>query len=349
MPPPLVSNPLRRMVGHRRGPLRGAFPGRGSVAVRASVGIGVEADRSSGAVVGCQLGCFGIGSGLADHYREAVVVEVEQRRSPVDAVSRPHAHFTIHGEMRRHVGAFCIIGSRVPNCRMGMTMLEGPDWERRAVQRTTQGIQLRSADRAQRVVAAVRALAMERGSTEFTMVEVAEASGVPLRTLYRQFPGRDELLLALLEEDARYGVEMLGAQLDDTAGPSARLQSFVLGLWDFMEKGSGYASVLVREHLRLAESHPDETKACLQPFVDLMIELMERAGFSFNRPTGVPSEEYADGFVMFSVLLAHMQAVLLFRPELDGRTAAQSVWQLFRSMSTDTVPGRQGRMRSEER
>ena len=232
---------------------------------------------------------------------------------------------------------------------MGVTMLDGPGWERRAVQRTTGGLQLRSADRAQRVVAAVRALAMERRSTEFTMVEVAEVSGVPLRTLYRQFPGRDELLLALLEEDARYGVEMLGARLDDTSGPSARLESFVVGLWDFMEKGSGYASVLVREHLRLAEAHPDETKACLEPFVDLMIELMERAGVAFNRPMGAPAEEYADAFVMFSVLLAHMQAILLFRPKLDRRAATQGVWQLFRSMSTDIAPGRRGRAGTQER
>jgi AcrR family transcriptional regulator len=232
---------------------------------------------------------------------------------------------------------------------MGMTMPEGRGWERRAVQRTTGGIQLRSADRAKRVVAAVRGLAIERGSTEFTMAEVADASGVPLRTLYRQFPGRDELLLALLEEEARLGVEMLDAALTDTADPTARLESFVLGLWEFMEVGSGYASVLVREHLRLAERHPDETKACLEPFVDLMVELMEEAGVAFVRPGGTPFEPPADAFVMFSVLLAHMQAVLLFRPDLDRQSAADGVWQLFRSISEVSVPGRQSRAGSEER
>jgi AcrR family transcriptional regulator len=232
---------------------------------------------------------------------------------------------------------------------MGMTMPEGPGWERRAVQRTAGGIQLRSADRAKRVVAAVRSLATERGSTEFTMAEVAEASGVPLRTLYRQFPGRDELLLALLEEETRLGVGMLEDALEDAADPSTRLESFVLGLWDFMEKGSGYASVLVREHLRLAERHPDETKTCLEPFVDLMVELMEEAEVVFGRPGAAPNEEAADAFVMFSVLLAHMQAVLLFRPGLDREEAADGVWQLFRSMSEVNVPGRRSRTGAEER
>jgi AcrR family transcriptional regulator len=238
---------------------------------------------------------------------------------------------------------------------MGMTVPDGPGWERRAVLRTTGGIQLRSADRAKRVVAAVRVLAVERGSTEFTMVEIAEASGVPLRTLYRQFPGRDELLLALLEEDARLGVEMLERKLRHIADPAARLESFVLGLWDFMEIGSGYASVLVREHLRLAEGHPDETKACLEPFVDLMVRLMDEAGVDFSAPRDAPTEaaagEAAAGaFVMFSVLLAHMQAVLLFRPELDHKTAADGVWQLFRSLSSDTVPAQRdaGRHRKGE-
>jgi AcrR family transcriptional regulator len=220
-------------------------------------------------------------------------------------------------------------------------MPEGPGWERRAVQRATGEIQLRSADRAKRVVGAVRRLATERGSAEFTMVEVAETSGVPLRTLYRQFPGRDELLLALLEEEARFGVEMLNEALD-AADPSARLESFVFGLWDFMERGSGYASVLVREHLRLAEDHPGETKACLEPFVDLMVELMNEAGATTEATAD-------DAYVMFSVLLAHMQAVLLFQPELDRELAADGVWKLFRSMSEVTLSGHQGRAGTEER
>ncbi|MBV8463625.1 MAG: TetR/AcrR family transcriptional regulator [Acidimicrobiales bacterium] len=221
-----------------------------------------------------------------------------------------------------------------------MTLPEGPGWERRAVQRSTGQMQLRSADRAQRVVAAVRDLASERGSTEFTMVEVAEASGVPLRTLYRQFPGRDELLLALLEDEARLGVSLLDAALAAAVDPVTRLVSFVLGIWEFMERGSGYASVLVREHLRLAEEYPDETKACLEPFVDCMVELVEEAGATLGRRPESGTDVRAEAFVMFSVLLAHMQAIRLFRPELDGRDAADGVWGFFCAMSgvTGTVP-----------
>jgi AcrR family transcriptional regulator len=232
---------------------------------------------------------------------------------------------------------------------MGMTMPEGPGWERRAVLRTTGEIQLRSADRAKRVVAALRSLATERGSTEFTMAEVADASGIPLRTLYRQFSGRDELLLALLEEEARYGAQVLDDALDDAADALSRLESFVVGLWDFMERGSGYASVLLREHLRLAESHPDEARSCLEPVVDLMVGLMEEAGLSFGPEPTANTDTAADAFVIFSVLLAHMQAVLLFRPELDHDEAAAGVWQLFRSMNDISVPGHHGRLGTEER
>ncbi len=177
------------------------------------------------------------------------------------------------------------------------------------------------------------------------MVEVAETSGVPLRTLYRQFPGRDELLLALLEEEARLGVEMLTRSIDDAADPTTRLHAFVVGLLDFMRRGSGYASILVREHLRLAEEHPDEARASLEPFVGLMVDLMEEADGAVGRRRGPSRTTSADAFVMFSVLLAHIQAVLLFRPDLDGEETARTVWVQFLAVSAVNPadpPGRAG-------
>lgn len=215
---------------------------------------------------------------------------------------------------------------------MHMTVSEVPRWKRRATDRSTGAVQLRSADRAQRVVAAVRRLTAERGSAEFTMVEVATVAGVPLRSLYRQFPNRDELLLALLEDQARLGASMLEETLSDADDPAERLRLFVRGLWDFMVRGSEYASVLVREHLRLAEAHPAETRACLEPLVDLMVQVMVEAGAGFRRPGS--GRSHSDALVVFSVLLAHMQAVLLFHPEEDHDDAAEGVWDVFVSFVT---------------
>lgn len=218
---------------------------------------------------------------------------------------------------------------------MPMTPARTPHWQRRAVDRSVGAVQLRSADRAQRVVAAVRALAGERGSAEFTMAEVAEAAGVPLRSLYRQFPGRDELLLALLEDEARLGADILSEHVSGSGGAEEQLRAFVLGLWEFMISGSGYASVLVREHLRLAERHPAETRAALEPLVGVLVRLLA------GRGTDSASDPHSDNdaLVLFSVLLAHMHALLLFHSSSDLPAAGEGVWQVFRSIADTRIPG----------
>ena len=49
----------------------------------------------------------------------------------------------------------------------------------------------------ERVVEAAADLARESGDLSFTMPDVAERSGVALRTLYRHFPKRDDVVAAL--------------------------------------------------------------------------------------------------------------------------------------------------------
>lgn len=50
------------------------------------------------------------------------------------------------------------------------------------------------------VVDALVALVTERGTLEFTVQEVSDRAGVPLRTLYRYFPSRQDLVDALAAE-----------------------------------------------------------------------------------------------------------------------------------------------------
>lgn len=142
-------------------------------------------------------------------------------------------------------------------------------WEDRALERSLATARDRSSVRARRLVDAARQL-VAGGSSSFTIAEVAGAAGLSLRSFYRHFSGRDELLLALVEEEARTGAHVLREVLGEGGAPVARAQRCVEVFCDLVEAGSGYASLLVREHLRLGEEHPDELRAALEPLLDVI-------------------------------------------------------------------------------
>jgi AcrR family transcriptional regulator len=95
----------------------------------------------------------------------------------------------------------------------------------------------------ERILEAARDLIARKGVREITLEEVAKAAGVGRATLFRRFPDRAALLLALLDEHER---ELQDAILegDPPLGPGAaagkRLISFAEALFD-----------LTLEHLEL--------------------------------------------------------------------------------------------------
>src|ERR1700691_1485705 len=133
---------------------------------------------------------------------------------------------------------------------------------------------------AEDLVEAARALMWETGAPVFTVTQVVAAAGTSLKSFYRCFESKDELLVALFEDDARRGAEALAAAVDLHHDPVARLRCAVEGLFGFITVDGRlpYAAALVREHLRLSESRPDELRAVLQPFVDIFREELDNAG-----------------------------------------------------------------------
>lgn len=206
-------------------------------------------------------------------------------------------------------------------------MPEAAAWEDRALDRSLASARERSSTRARRLVDAARTLASERGSSEFTVAEVAARADVSLRTFYRHFAGRDELLLALFEEEVRQGVDLLVAAMDGARTPLRRVRRFVVGLCNLLETGSGYASLLVREYLRLGERRPGELRTALDPFVDLLeSELRAAAQAGELRPV-----DRHDAVVVFTAVLAHVHASILFATDDDDRSSATRLWEFVRA------------------
>ncbi|HVA08485.1 MAG TPA: TetR/AcrR family transcriptional regulator, partial [Acidimicrobiales bacterium] len=196
-------------------------------------------------------------------------------------------------------------------------------WEDRALERSLSAARDRSSTRARQLVDAARLLAAESGSSSFTVAEVAARAGVSLRSFYRHFSGKDDLLLALFEEEAQLGAKLLSEALGPARSPLERLRRYVVGLSGFMVTGSGYASLLVREHLRLAERRADELRVALAPLVDMLeVELTAAAADGDIRAV-----DRHDAIIVFSLILSHVHGAILFAPEDDTDADSERLWE----------------------
>lgn len=201
-------------------------------------------------------------------------------------------------------------------------------WRERALARTLEAPRARSVERIERLVAAARDLANETGTASFTVHQVTERSGLSLKSFYRCFQGKDDLLVALLEEDSRLGAAILAEIVDEASEPEARLRAYLTGVFALLthEGALGYAGVLVREHRRLSEAHPDELARALAPMVDVLVAQVAAAA-----EAGVVSSDDPprDAATIFALVLEGIHEVALDRA--DALEQAEYLWRFCRA------------------
>ena len=197
-------------------------------------------------------------------------------------------------------------------------------WEDRALERSLAAARDRSSERARRLVASARHLAGS-GSSSFTVADVAADAGISLRSFYRHFAGRDDLLLALFEEEARTAVILLTDLIDRDAAPIDRVRTCVEALCDFVATGVGYAALLVREHLRLGDERPDDMRVALAPLLDLFQDELDAAAAAGDlRPI-----DRFDAAMVLALVLTHVQHAQLLAP--DEAAPTQRIWRFCRA------------------
>jgi len=192
-----------------------------------------------------------------------------------------------------------------------------PAWRDRALRRSLDAARTRSTARLDRLLDAARDLTDESGDAAFTVAQVAARAGMSLKSFYRCFAGKDELLLALLEEESRAGAAMLTAELAPLGDHAGRLQRCVEALFELAHQAPGYSGVLVREYRRLGVAHPIELGAALAP---LEGEIEEASAAGVARP-GDPQRAAA---IVFALLLDGLAEVALAGRDSDEVCA--SLW-----------------------
>jgi AcrR family transcriptional regulator len=176
--------------------------------------------------------------------------------------------------------------------------------------------------RLERLLDAVRELTNEAEDASFTVAEVAERAGVSLKSFYRSFEGKDDLILALIEEDSRAGATMLRAAMDRSASPDERLERYVRALFGLARQASGYTNVLVREYRRLSVDRPAGLAQALAPLVQLLEdEIATASGAAISAASAV----HREAEIVFALLLDGLADVTL--AGRDSKEVAASIWR----------------------
>jgi TetR/AcrR family transcriptional regulator len=130
----------------------------------------------------------------------------------------------------------------------------------------------RSLKQARVIIDAARRLISERGEN-FTTQDLIREAGVALQTFYRYFGGKDELLLAVLEDMIAEACAGYKERAQALASPVDRLHSYVTAVVESLtatEDSGAYARFVAFEHWRLSRQYPDEIGRATNLFTELL-------------------------------------------------------------------------------
>ncbi len=154
-----------------------------------------------------------------------------------------------------------------------------PGWEERSVRRVVETGREQILERSRRIVEAAYEL-LEEGLEELTIRAVLAKTGLSRRAFYERFSGKDDLVLAVFEHTIRRAEAHYREQIGRLADPMARLHLIVnsivcgrdAGERNERDRGDRRGAAMSREHLRLAESRPEELQVALRPLISLIAE-----------------------------------------------------------------------------
>jgi AcrR family transcriptional regulator len=157
--------------------------------------------------------------------------------------------------------------------------VSSPNWEERSVQRVVETGRGQILERSRKIVEAAYEL-LEEGLDELTIRAVLAKTGLSRRAFYERFSGKDDLVLAVFEHTIRRAESHYREQVAPLTCPMEKLHLIVSWLVlgrDALQgrprdSGGRRGVAMSREHLRLAESHPEQLQIALLPLISLMAE-----------------------------------------------------------------------------
>ena len=150
-----------------------------------------------------------------------------------------------------------------------------PAWQRQSLHRSLQSARARARARSNRFVTAATRLLQERGNTDFTVQDAVDRARMSIRTFYKYFASKEDLLVAVYETAvAQEAVPRLKKRIEKHKDPLQRLKAYIETVMDLTIKTGPGGRTLTGFQNRLAESRPDDLATAMQPQFALLMELI---------------------------------------------------------------------------
>ena len=185
----------------------------------------------------------------------------------------------------------------------------------RAAARAVELHRKRAEDEVRALVEAGLTVLRQRGASGLTVAEVLAEAGRSTRAFYRHFRSKDELVLAVYEQESQRRNADIEARIAAAPNPRARLETWIdetLGL-GFEPRRARRTQVLRAEGARLQADFPDEFATILAGAVDPLIALL--AAFPDAEPE-------LDAWSIYAITWELVEAKL--RGSAIGRAAARA-------------------------
>ena len=147
------------------------------------------------------------------------------------------------------------------------------DWRSRVVSRSLGTAADRAVRRGLALISAAGRLVQKSGGDDFTMQQVASEAGLSLRVLYQHFSGKDDLLVALIEESQHVFATLLTRHASRRTDPLERLGVALYFAMDSRQHPDrAYNGALARYATRTSMSAPEQLGRARRPIIEFFTE-----------------------------------------------------------------------------
>ncbi len=187
--------------------------------------------------------------------------------------------------------------------------LAGGSLAERAVERSLAARRAAYAEEVRRLVAAAFAEIERSGELEPRVADVVRASGLSNQAFYRHFPGKQALLVAVLDEGVRILARYLERRMAAAGDPAERIRAWLRGVLAQAVRPSGAAATrpFARGRSRLAEAHPAEVAESERQLTALVREAIRDAVAAGALPGADPER---DAETLYHLAMGWVQARL---------------------------------------